>query len=276
MVRAFAILGGVPAYLRRFADDVTLPANIEQKILTTGEFLYDEPRFLLLQELRDPNRYFAILEAIAGGHTRLNEIAQSSGISASSLSFYVKTLQELGLVTRAVPATEKNFDKSKLGLYQLTDHYFRFWFRFVYPNRSLLERGETGQVLRLIEAHMEQFTGAVFETICREAVWRLQSRGQFPFAPVRVGNWWDRNEEIDLVAVGADAVLLGECKWTNKPLGTNVLADLKQKGHKLRIQAIAQQVHYALFARSGFTSALQEQAQRENVLLVDLPQLIKL
>lgn len=53
-----------------------------------GDFLYDEPRFLLLQELRDPRRYFSILEAIAAGRTRQNEIAQATGIAPSSIAFY--------------------------------------------------------------------------------------------------------------------------------------------------------------------------------------------
>ena len=79
-MRAYSILGGVPAYLRQFDDRLSLLDNVEQKVLAMGEFLYDEPRFLLLQELREPSRYFAVLEAIAGGRTRMNEIAQAAHI----------------------------------------------------------------------------------------------------------------------------------------------------------------------------------------------------
>ena len=144
LVRAYAVLGGVPAYLRQFDEKRSLLDNIERSILTQGSFLYDEPRFLMLQELRDPNRYFSVLEAIAGGKTRMNEIAQASGIATSSVTFYLNTLQEMGLIERAVPATEMQAHKSKRGIYRLLDNYFRFWFRFVYPESLSSGERRTG------------------------------------------------------------------------------------------------------------------------------------
>ncbi|MEZ4710380.1 MAG: ATP-binding protein [Caldilineaceae bacterium] len=276
MVRAYAVLGGVPAYLRQFDDRVPVMANIERHILATGAFLYDEPRFLLLQELRDPSRYFSILEAIAGGRTRLNEIAQASGIAATSVNFYLKTLQEMALVARIVPATEKNPAKSKLGLYQLIEHYFRFWFRFVYPYRSLLERGETAQVLPRVTVQLDQFIGSAFEAICREAIWRIAGSGDLSFLPHTVGNWWDRQNEIDVVALGEESVLFGECKWSINPVGVDVLDALKQKAQPLIQKYQWPQVNYVLFARTGFTPALQERAAQEDIILVDMDRLWQL
>ncbi|HIQ06131.1 MAG TPA: ATP-binding protein, partial [Anaerolineae bacterium] len=259
-VRAYAILGGVPAYLLQFDDGMPLLRNIEQRILTPGTFLYDEPRFLLLQELREPHRYFSVLEAIAAGRTRQNEIAQVAGIVPSSISFYLSTLRELGLVERVVPATEKHPHKSKRGLYRLLDNYFRFWFRFIYPNRSLLERGEMTHVRRLVKEQLDQFTSPAFEAICREYVWRLHQTGELGFTPQAVGSWWDRQEEVDVVAVGEEELLVGECKWRARPVGTNILDDLKRKAHLLIQQGNWTRVHYALFSRSGFTSALEARA----------------
>lgn len=273
-VRAHAILGGIPAYLRQFNDAHSLLHNVEHNILALGQFLYDEPRFLLLQELREPSRYFAVLEAIAGGRTRLNEIAQAAKIAPTSVSFYLKTLQEMGLIDRIVPVTETNPAKSRWGIYTLTDPFFRFWFRFLYPNRSLLERGETGPVLARIRQELDQYTGPAFEAICREAVWRAAGNLLPGFTPTAAGRWWNRQEEIDLVALGSSptgpAVLLGECKWSSKPVGVNVLADLKRKAQALAADQgwaegdpAAQAIAYALFARAGFTPALQHQAQTE-------------
>ena len=273
-VRAYAILGGVPAYLSQFEDNVSLLDNIEQRILTQGRFLYDEPRFLMLQELRDPNRYFSVLEAIAGGRTRLNEIAQASGIAASSISFYLNTLQEMGLVERVVVATETQPHKSKRGIYRLMDHYFRFWFRFVYPNRSLLERGEHGQVRARVEAELDQFVGPAFETICQEYLWRLHARGELGFTPKAVGNWWDSQEEIDVVAIGTDQILVGECKWTARPIGLNILESLKEKARRLPVSSPSTKISYALFARAGFTDDLRHQAVQDEILLFDLETLM--
>ena len=267
-VRAYAILGGVPAYLLQFDDQIALLDNVEQEILQPGTFLYDEPRFLMLQELREPRRYFSVLEAIAGGRTRPNEIAQASGIPLNSLPFYLTTLQEMGLVERAVPATEKNPHKSKLGLYRVLDPYFRFWFRFVYPAHALLERGEVAQVRDRVAAQLDHFTGAAFESICREYVWRLYQKGDLGFTPRTVGGWWTRKQEIDVVAVGDDGLLLGECKWTSRPVGTNILEDLKRHAQPLLQRGHWPRVWYALFSRSGFTPNLEAQARNEGVLLI--------
>jgi len=268
LVRAYGVLGGIPAYLQQFDPSRSLSANIAEHILAQGHFLHDEPRFLLLQELRDPSRYFSVLQAIAGGRTRLNEIAQSAGISSSSISFYLNTLQEMGLIERVVPATESQPHKSRRGLYRLLDHYFRFWFRFVFPNRSLLQRGEVEQVRLRIEAELEQFTGLAFEAICREFIWRLYGTGGLPFAPRAIGSWWGENEEVDVVAIGDEAILLGECKWTNKPVGDNLLADLERKAEAVLKQDRGRTVYYAHFSRSGFTPSVLYRARGDDGLLL--------
>jgi AAA+ ATPase superfamily predicted ATPase len=197
LVTAYAVLGGTPAYLRQFDDDAPLAANIEGRILTPQTYLYDEARFLLLQEVREPHAYFAILEAMARGNTRPNEIAQAAGLGGGAAAMpYVKTLMDLRLVERRVPATERYPHKSRKGHYRIGDPFFRFWFRFVYPHRSALEEGRTHQTLeRHVLPHLDQFTSEVFEEICRRHLWRLE----LPFVPERVGRggvprakstWW--------------------------------------------------------------------------------------
>lgn len=274
-VRTYAILGGVPAYLLQFDDGLSLLDNIEQRILLTGTFLHDEPRFLLLQELGDPRRYFSILEAIAGGRTRQNEIAQAVGLAATSMPFYLGTLRGLGLVERVVPVTETQPQKSRRALYRIQDHYFRFWFRFVHPNHSLLERGATARVRRQIGEQLDQYTGPVFEIICEDYIWRLADTGRLDFTPRAVGRWWDNREEIDLVALGDDDILLAECKWSARPVGTDVLEDLNRKTQTLLGRGNWRRVRKALFSRSGFTLSVASQAAAEGTRLVDLDTLYR-
>lgn len=274
-VRAYATLGGVPAYLLQFDDRLSLLDNIEQRILATGTFLYDEPRFLLLQELGDPRRYFSILEAIAGGRTRQNDIAQAVGVAATSIPFYLGTLRGLGLVERMVPVTETQPQKSRRALYRIRDRYFRFWFRFVHPNHSLLERGATAGVRRQIEEQFDQYTGPVFEAICQDYIWRLAETGQVGFIPRAVGRWWDDREEIDLVAFGDDHILLAECKWSTRPVGADVLEELNRKAQALLRRGTWPRVHHVLFSRSGFAPSLESRAAAEGISLVDLDTLCR-
>jgi AAA+ ATPase superfamily predicted ATPase len=255
LVTAYAVLGGTPAYLRQFDDRLPLAANIEGRILTPQNYLYDEARFLLLQEVREPHAYFAILEAMARGNTRPNEIAQAAGLGGGAAAVpYVKTLIDLRLVERRVPATERHPHKSRKGHYRVSDPFFRFWFRFVYPHRSALEERRADQTLeRHVLPHLDQFTAEIFEEVCRRHLWRLD----LPFIPERVGAWWSPRGEIDVVAVSdeARAVLVGECKWSVNPVGGNVLEDLRRAARSVQQEGDWERVYFALFARSGFTPA---------------------
>ena len=69
-VRTYAVYGGTPAYLHTLQPHRTLKENILDGIVTRGSYLYDEVRFVLQQEFREPRNYFAILQAIASGKTR--------------------------------------------------------------------------------------------------------------------------------------------------------------------------------------------------------------
>ena len=227
-VRAYAVYGGTPAYLHTLQPGAPLAQNIQDGILTRGSFLYDEVRFVLQQELREPRNYFAILEAIAAGKTRLNEIKQATGIEGATA--YLDTLQQLRLVERRVPVTETQPHKSRRGLYRLPDQYLRFWFRYVHPNRSQLERGGAQLILQdAVLPQLDMFTGLAFAEICRQFLWSAGLSGGLPFAPVKIGNWWNANEEIDLILLGEREAMLVECKWTARPVGSDILADLERK-----------------------------------------------
>ena len=270
-VRLYAILGGTPAYLRAAAE-ATAPLDlIRQQILTRGTFLYDEARFVLQQELRDPRHYFAVLEAIAAGHTRLNEIKQATGLD--NITSYLDTLQNLRLIERRVPVTDDQPHKSRRGLYRLRDPFFRFWFRFVHPNRSTLEQGQALAVAQQrVEPQLESFVATTFEEICQQFVWR----SQLPFAVLRVGGWWRANEEIDVVALGDEAALLIECKWTARPMGLDILRDLERKAALLKPELGGRRLYLGLCARSGFTPQVAAlAAERAEVYLFDLPRIVE-
>ncbi|MBN1313445.1 MAG: ATP-binding protein [Anaerolineae bacterium] len=277
---AWAVLGGMPYYLRTFSDHQDIFANIHQHILNaqTGA-LFSEPHLLLMEELREPRNYFSILRAIAQGQTRLNEVAQASGVGAANTTArYLDILQQMHLVTRRVPATEYQPEKSKKGLYQIDDHFLRFWFRYVHPNQSGLDLGLTDAILeQRVRPDLDHFAATAFEEAAQAYVARLAQGGRLSFIPERIGGWWDRDAEIDVLAISRTekAILVGECKWSANPIGMNVLDDLKQKAQVLlQRSGAAKTVYYALFARAGFTPVLEEQARNERIGLHTVGQIV--
>ena len=275
-VRAYAVYGGTPAYLDTIDPHKTLPENIRDNILSRGSYLYDEVRFILQQELREPRNYFAILEAVAAGKTRLNEIKLATGIDGATA--YLDTLQQLHLVERIVPVTETQPHKSRRGIYRLKDHYLRFWFRYIHPNRSQLERGGASVILQnRVLPEIDHYSSLAFEEICQQFFWQAGLSGKIPFIPEKVGRWWNTREEIDLVVLGVEQAILVECKWSSQAVGTNVLADLERKASLLKLELGQRKVQFALCSRSGYTPQLIDSStKRSDVLLLDLFQILGL
>ena len=278
LVESWAVLGGMPYYLSLFNPQQPLLANVQTHILNPKGTLCDEPLLLLVEELREPRNYFSVLRAIAAGHTRQNEIAQVAGVGNSSITArYLDILQQLRVVRRLVPVTERQPEKSKKGLYQIDDAFLNFWFRFVHPNRGALELGLGDAVLSgRVQPAFDAFVGRALEDAAAAYITRLARGGQLPFLPERIGRWWSSSEEIDVVAVSDidQTLLVGECKWSAKAVGLNILVDLQRKTQALQAETGARQVFYVLFSKTGFTPDLMTLAEAEGVLLVDAPELL--
>jgi len=272
-IEAWAVLGGMPYYLTVFSDQADIFANIHAHVLDSQGTLRREPQLLLMEELREPRNYFSILRAIAQGSTRLNEISQAARVGdASTTARYLDILQDMRVVSRSVPATESRPEKSKRGLYRIVDGFLRFWFCYVHQNQGSLDLGLADAVLtQRLQPTFDQFVSYAFEEAARAHVARLARQGQLTFLPERVGSWWDRTGEVDVVAISDvdGTLLLGECKWSVNPVGTDVLDDLQRKACLVDLEGRWPAVSYALFAKAGFTPALVERAAEENIRLVE-------
>ncbi|MFC7227978.1 ATP-binding protein [Salinirubellus salinus] len=264
-IRTYAVFGGMPAYLEQLDPSASLLANAERRVLTKGSFLYEEPEFLLRQELHEPATYMAILEAVSAGSTRVTEIANEIDRPASSLSRYLQNLSRLALLEKETPVT----DPEGRRVYRIADDFLRFWFRFVSPNRAQLERGATDAVLDVVREGLPTHTIWTFEAVCREAV----STDSFPVECSRVGRWWYGEDEVDVVGLneGTETLLLGECKWTNDPVGPGLLRSLEATEPEVGWRGDDRAVTYALFSKAGFTDDLAALAdERDDLLLYDV------
>jgi hypothetical protein len=233
-----------------------------------------------MEELREPRNYFSILRAIAQGRTRLNEIAQGSGVGdVTTVARYLDILQQMRLITRRVPATETQPEKSKKGIYHIDDHFLRFWFRYVHPNQGGLDLGLADAILQQrIKPDLDHFVATAFEEAAITFTGRLAQADKLGFMPERIGGWWNRYAEIDVVAVNLTEkiALVGECKWTIHPLGMSVLDDLKQKAGVLTKDHEIEQVQFAIFARNGFTPDLEARSRSEGIGLFTVDPLVNI
>lgn len=271
LIEMYAVTGGVPKYIELFSDSKDIYASIQRNVLSRSGYLYDEPNFLLQQEVSEIGSYFSIIRAIAAGNSKLSTIATMLEVKATSLTKYLKTLIDLDIVEREVPVTEENPEKSKKGLYKIKDNYIRFWFAFVYPNRSFIESGNSRIVMdKIHKSLVSGHTSYVYEDVCRERMWDLNAEDCWPFHFSKIGRWWDAHDEIDIVAIDPDGnnIILGECKFWQEPVGGSVLRSLEKKTSRIDWNKANRHVWYILFSSAGFTEELKQLSKTRNDLIL--------
>ena len=257
---AYGIVGGTPQYLLQMDDRLSIEDNIKNTYLNPISFLYEEPTNLLKQEVREPSIYTAIITAIAVGASRMSDISNKVGEDSNICANYLKSLINLGIVKKETPYGEKTSRKS---IYSIEDNMFRFWYRFVPNNNSVIMRGAADIVYRRIEPQLSEYMGAVFEEICKQYLWKLLLDGNSPVEFSELGRWWGndpiekKQTEIDIMGEqDKQTALFGECKWTNEKVDLGVLETLIKRSKLFSYI----NVHLFLFSKSGFTKGCIDKA----------------
>ena len=271
LILRYAVTGGIPKYIELFQNEDDIYQAICNNIMSRSAFLYAEPEFLLQKEVSEIGSYFSILKTIAAGNHKLGKIAGVLNVKQTSLMKYLKVLVDLDVIEREVPITEENPEKSKKGLYFIKDNFIKFWFRFIYPYKGMLEADQDEFVLQKIKNNfIDNHVSYVYENICRQKMWQLIDRG---FSFNRVGRWWGNQDvEIDIVAYDSmgDSIIFGECKFSKKPKGMDVLQDLNEKSYAVSWKNHERKEHFAIFSKGGFTKELKDYATAySNILLFE-------
>ena len=273
----YGVVGGTPQYLLQIDDNLSVEENIKNTFLNPVSFLYEEPINLLKQEVREPAIYTAVIAAVATGASRMSEISGKVGEDTNVCSMYLKNLINLGIVQKETPYGEKASRKS---VYSIEDNMFRFWYRFVFENNSIIARGAADLVYKRIEPQLSDYMGKVFEEICRQYLWKQLLSGNCPVEFASLGRWWGNNpkekrqEEIDIMGEqDKNTALFAECKWTNEKVDLGVLETLVKRSNLFSYKT----KHYYLFSKSGFTKGCIDKAnEMGNVSLIEFGEMINI
>ena len=273
----YGIAGGTPQYLLQMSSKLSVEDNIKNTYLNSTSFLYEEPTNLLKQEVREPAIYTAIITAIATGSSRMSEISSKVGENTNVCTNYIKNLINLGIVQRETPYGEKSSRKS---IYYIEDNMFRFWYRFVPDNNSIIARGAANLAYKRIEPQLSDYMGKIFEEICKQYLWKLLISGNCPVEFKSLGRWWGNDPkeksqaEIDIMGEqDKNTALFAECKWTNEKVDLSVLETLIKHSELFHYKT----KYYYLFSKSGFTKGCIDKAnEMGNVNLVEYVNVISI
>lgn len=265
---AYGIMGGTPQYLTMLDDRLSVEENIKNTFLNPTSAVFDEPSNLLKQEVREPAVYNAVLTAIATGASKMNEIATKVGETTGAITVYLKNLTSLGIVRKETPYGECGGRRT---IYSIEDNMFRFWYRFVPENTSVISRGAAELAYARIAPELSRYMGGVFEEISKQYLWRLLLAGECAVNFRDLGRFWGtdprtrRQEEIDVMGTDGECALFCECKWTGEKADVGVLETLTERAEMFRYP----KKHFYLFAKTGFTEGCRARAEeRGDVTLV--------
>ena len=263
---AYGVVGGTPQYLNQLSVNMSVKDNIIDKILNPNAYLFEEPSNLIKQELREPAVYNSIIQAIALGNTRMSNISAAANITTSTCNTYLKSLIQLGIIKKEEPVDKKLKKKS---IYMLNDNLFRFWYRYVLRNMSGIQ-GKLGEQIyeKKISEDLSVYMGGIFEQICKEYLNRKNRMLDLPFVFTEIGRWWGSNpltkeqDEIDIIARDEESMIIGECKWQNKTVDTDVLERLKLRSDIFS----AKNKYLYIFSKTGFTKELLDMSENNHLI----------
>jgi len=271
LIKLYSLTGGIPKYVEILESKENIYDTIKENFLNVNSYLFEEPYFLLEKELKDIGSYFSIIKAIANGNNKLSKISTSLGIKQTSLSYYLNNLIELDILEREVPILEKNPQTSKKGIYKIKDNFLNFWFKFIYPYKSYIEIGNIDFVMNIIKkSFIERHVSFIYEDISKEKLIDLNLNDKLPVKLSKIGRWWDKNLEIDIVGVDREnkPILFGECKYTKKPVDLDVYYALVEKSKKLLKDNNQNNLYFAFFSYNGYTKNFIDKVKKEKNTLI--------
>jgi len=264
-VNIYSITGGIPRYLEEMNDKLNIWENIKENIANKNCFLYREPLNLFYEEFKNPSVYLSIIHSLSEGGKKFNEISTIAGISTGKLTKYLNVLERVKIIKKIVPVTE-NKERTRNTQYVLMDNYIKFWFTFIYPNKSFIELDETSSLISKLKKDLNSFTGHSFEDICSQFL--IQKK---PISLSKIGKWWHKEEEIDIVGINENNKNMSffECKW--KDLSYNqslrILGELKTKTQYVKWYNKKRKEQFGLFAKK---LEKKDKLRKQGFLVYDL------
>jgi len=275
-VLRYGVFGGTPYYLERTKRFKDTYEAINELVLKKNSELSDEPKnFLEYENVKNHVKYNSIIQAISSGKELLKEIQDFTKMSITDLPPYLQKLDKLlDLVGRKDPV----LGKERLGRYQTKDNFFKFWYKFILPNQTPLNLGNTKLVSDLIKQDLNSYVGRIFEDIVKEllVLYNTKEIKGLKLNFENIGSWWDRNSnEIDVLAYNLKEknFLLGEIKWTNKQLDIDVIEELERKSKYLNYGGTYK---FLFVSKNGFTEKALKKMHDIGAIHLDLKEMEEL
>lgn len=236
VIRYLICFGGVPAYLRLYDAQRSFEQNVNQLAFVQNGYFTQELNYILSGQLKRPARYHKLLRYLAISSLSLADLARGLSISTGSLIYNLDTLASIGLVKEYKPILAS--ESAKTVLYKVVDPFTRFYFAFVYPHLSAINKNAGRFIFNdIVKGKWPIFCGLGFEAFCHQNIGKILEHFGIVETYSRSGYYWHKTSvrrgagvQIDFVIERTDGVtMIGECKWSEGRIGYDILTELEEK-----------------------------------------------
>lgn len=271
-IEAYAVLGGIPGLWNHFSDKLSIKENICRNILDSKAFLFGEGQRMVEEELRETGVYNTILSSIAAGNHKLNDLYLHTEFSRAKISVYLKNLMELELVEKIFSYDTEGKANTQKGIYRISNHFVHFYFTYLYPNLSSLERMTPGEFYdKYIAPTFKTYVAEYFKTVCKQHIEKWNKWGKLPIEIDRIGEWVGKLGTIDVIAQNEKGeTIVGICNWDSPMMRYDDYEWLLFCAEKAKLQ-----VDYVyLFSVRRFDEKLNLEAKvKQNLKLISLDEM---
>ena len=217
IAECYMIMGGIPFYLKQMQKGLSVAQNIDRLFFEIGCALDGEFDNLYRALFKFSENYIRIVEALASkgkGLTRQEIIQQTKLPNNGGLTTMLKKLESCGFIRQYEPFAKQKKDI----LYQLTDFYSLFYFRFIQKNRYRDEHFWTNSLGSGIH---RSWSGYAFEMLCLMHIAEIKKALGISGVQSLTSSWRSNSSEegaqIDLVIDRKDqTVNLCEMKYADR------------------------------------------------------------
>lgn len=239
ILEAQMLTGGIPRYLKLVSAYPSIQLAMEELAFTrSGYFTKEYQRIFVSHFGKHPN-FEAIVRTLSRHPLGLyrEELATEAKLPiGGQLTTQIHDLKAAGFITSAVPFNKD--ERTARAKYFLNDAYLRFYFAFIEPNLKAMAAGSRvslfGEISRSGAYHV--WIGRAFEMLCTQHADIIAHLLGFSgirftvgpyFTPARAG---EPGAQIDLVFSRPDRVVtVCECKYADRPVGLETIAEMKRK-----------------------------------------------
>ncbi len=269
ILRYALILGGIPHYLNAINLNESFEQNMNQLFFTSGSPFINEYKRIFYSQFKEYRTYEIIANNLKDRPMTLGEVADKLKMpSGGGVKSYLDNLKKALLIDDYIPYNKN--EKTKLKKYKLTDEYLRFYFKYIAPNRQLIQNNQTRNLFnQLVKPKWEVWLGYAFENFCFKNALRLAEKMGFSDYVMSWGPYFHKGDpgfQIDLLFLRSDHVItLCEIKYTNQAIPINVVHDVERKCNLIKLPR-GYMLEKALISRFGASDPLLELGYFHHIL----------